>query len=234
MDLGVLHLSTDLPVAADAVAWSDYDANRWMLIACAGLLLLSIREIMKLTPSMLGCIVRSRGNLEVEHSVSTARSRNTCAFVLAIPFILLADRYRLYETFFIPDWNEPLPRFACLAGTLLAYLLLRRLLHALLLGVSRHRMDSESRSAIIRGMYNYFICFAVLMLLTVSVLYAFDAGDAAVRHILWGMFALMLLLAMMREWQILRMNCSGLITFLYLCGLEIMPAAILIASGFLL
>ena len=127
-----------------------------------------------------------------------------------------------------------LPRFACLAGTLLAYLLLRRLLHALLLGVSRHRMDSESLSAVTRGMYNYFICTVVFMLLTVSGIYIFDASDATVRNILWIMLALMLLLSMVRESQILRMNCSGLVTFLYLCGLEIMPAAILIASGFLL
>lgn len=234
MDFGTLHLPTERPAAIVAAGWGDVPAHTWMLLACAVIILFLLLEIYKLLPAMMGCLTRSRGNLEVEHSVSTARSRNTCARLLYVTFIVAADRYALYNASFIAPWSEPWLRLAELAAVLVAFNSLRLLMHALLLGLRRIRPHHETILALRRGIYNYFICLVLLMLISLCVLVAFRASDVAIRWCLWAELALFWLLALVREGQILRSFCSGLGTFLYLCGLEIIPASVLIASGLVL
>lgn len=234
MDFGTLHLPTERPAAIVAAGWGDVPAHTWMLLACAVIILFLLLEIYKLLPAMMGCLTRSRGNLEVEHSVSTARSRNTCARLLSATFIVAADRYALYNASFIAPWSEPWLRLAELAAVLVAFNSIRLLMHALLIELRRNRPDHETRLALRRGIYNYFICFVLLMLISLCVLVAFRASDIAIRWCIWGELAMMWLVALVREGQILSSKCGGLSTFLYLCGLEIIPAAVLIASGLVL
>ena len=234
MDLGTLHLPTERPAAIEAAGWADIPVHTWMLLGCAAIILFLLLEIYKLFPALAGCLTRSRGNLEVEHSVSTARSRNTCARLLSVEFLVAADRYALYDASFIAPWSEPWLRLAELAAVLVAFNSLRLLMHALLLGLRRIRPHHETILALRRGIYNYFICLVLLMLISLCVLVAFRASDVAIRWCLWAELALFWLLALVREGQILRSFCSGLGTFLYLCGLEIIPASVLIASGLVL
>lgn len=234
MDLGTLHLPAERPAATAVMAWADWPEHTWMLLGCAAIILFLLLEIYKLTPAMVGCLARSRGNLEVEHSVSTARSRNTCARYLSLVFMVAADRYSLYDASFIAPWSNPWLRLLELAAVLVGFNVLRLITHSLLTGLRRVRPNMESRLALRRGIYNYFICFALWMLISLCVLVAFRAPDSVIRWCIWGELALMWLVALVREGQILHSFCSGLSTFLYLCGLEIIPAAVLIASGLVL
>ena len=234
MDLGTLHLPTERPAAIEAAGWADIPAHIWMLLGCAAIVLFILREIYKLFPALAGCLVRGRGNQEVEHSVSTARSRNTCARLLSVEFMVAADRYCLYDAGFLAPWSEPWLRLVELAAVLVAFNSLRLLMHALLLGLRRLRPHHETILALRRGIYNYFICFVLLMLISLCVLVAFGASDTAIRWCLWVELGFFWLLSLVREGQILRTFCNGLTTFLYLCGLEIIPAAVLIASGLVL
>lgn len=234
MDLGTLHLPTERPAAIVAAGWADIPEHGWVLIGAAVIILFLLPEIYKLFPALAGCLARSRGNLEVEHSVSTARSRNTCARLLSVTFIVAADRYALYNASFLAPWSEPWLRLAELAAVLVAFNSVRLLMHALLIELRRNRPDHETRLALRRGIYNYFICFVLLMLISLCVLVAFRASDIAIRWCIWGELAMMWLVALVREGQILSSKCGGLSTFLYLCGLEIIPAAVLIASGLVL
>ena len=234
MEPGSLHLPTQARAVAESVAWADVPAHQWLLLGCALLILLLIPEIRNLLPALGGCLTRSRGNLEVEHSLSVARSRDQCARLLAIPLLLMVDRYGLYSPSFVPGIGEPWLRLAVLFAALIAYFALRRILHTVLLSIRGLRLNSESRSAITRGIYNYYICNVLVMLMSISILYVFNAGDGTVRWVLWSEMAAFWLLAIVRESQILHGFCSTLVTFLYLCGLELLPAGALIVSGFLL
>ena len=233
MDFGTLHLSLERPAAALPAAWADAPVHAWMLIACAALILIILPELYKLMPAMMGCLVRSRGNIEVEHSVSTARSRNLCARVLAVPFLVSADRYCLYDAAFLAGWAEPWLRFGELAGVVLAFLIFRRIMHALLPG-RRLRLDSDSTRALTRGILNYFICFAILMMLSISILYMFKASDEAIRLVISVELAALWVRSTVHEGQILQEKCGGFTTFLYLCGLEFLPAGALVASALIL
>ena len=59
-------------------------------------------------------------------------------------------------------------------------------------------------------------------------------GDSVIRTVLLVEMIPMWLLALVRIAQILGGRFSGLESFLYLCGLEIVPAAAVVASAVLL
>ena len=229
IDPGTLHLPVERPAVPVSVAWADAPEHAWILIGTALVVLVILPELYKLMPAMLGCLLRSRGNLEVEHSISTARSRNLCARILAIPFLVAADRYQVYDAAFLAGWDEPWARLGELAGVVASFLIIRRILHALLLG-RRLRLDTDSTRAVNRGILNFFICFSILMMLSIIILYVFKASDEAIRLVISAELAFFWLLSVVREGQILKQKCGGFTTFLYLCGLELLPAGALIAS----
>lgn len=233
VNFGTLHLPVSQPAAPVSAAWADAPEHAWILIGTALLVLFIILELYKLMPAMLGCLLRSRGNLEVEHSISTARSRNVCARILVVPFLVAVDRYCIYDAAFLAGWNEPWLRLGELVAVGVAFLILRRILHAILLG-RRLRLDMDSLRAVTHGLLNYFICFTILMMLSISILYMFKASDEAIRLVISGELAVFWLLSVVREGQILKQKCGGLTTFLYLCGLELLPAGALIASALIL
>jgi len=234
IDLGTLHLPTERPASVAAAGWADIPEHGWMLIGAAVIILFLLPEIYKLLPALAGCLVRGRGNIEVEHSVSTARTRSTCSRLLSVVVIIAADRYGLYAASFIAPWSQPWLRLAELMAVLVAFNSLRLITHGFLIGMRRVRPSHEVRLALRRGIYNYFICFALWMLVSLCVLVAFSAPDGVIRWCLWGELAILWLITLVREGQILHSFCSGLTTFLYLCGLEFLPAAVLVASGLVL
>lgn len=228
---GTMNLASELPAAETSAAWADQPVYAWLLIAAALLVLFLLPELFKLIPSVSGCLIRSRGNLEVEHSISTARSRNQCARILLVPFVLAVSRYGLYTPAFLADWGHPWLQLGQILAVCAAYLILRRILHALLLNIRSLRLDYEDRRAITRGILNFFVLLMLGLLPTVCLLYAFGAGDSAARAVLLTEIALAWGFSVTREAQFLHSKCSGLGTFLYLCGLEFIPAACLVFSG---
>lgn len=230
VNFGTLHLPVSQPAAPISAAWADAPEHAWILIGTALLILAILPELFKLMPAMFGCLLRSRGNLEVEHSISTARSRNLCARILAVPFLVAIDRYCVYDADFLAGWSEPWLRLGELVAVLIAFLIFRRIMHTLLLG-RRLRLDNDSSRAITRGILNYFICFAIFMMLSISILYMFKASDEAIRLVISGELAIFWILSWVREGQILQQKSGGFTTFLYLCGLELLPAGALIASA---
>ena len=227
MDLGSLHLSTVPDMAAALPGWADYPEHRWITAAAAVVLLIVLPELLQLMPALTGGLSRRRGNIEIEHSLSVARSRNYCARMLFIPFIVVADRYDLLPADYLAPWSEPWLRLAEIAGMVLGFVLLRVILHALIFAAFPPRLDHETGSAVRKGFYNYFIIFTLGVLLTLCVFVFTHSCDEIVRHVIWCEGIVLWCISIWREKQILGANCSGLRTFLYLCGLEFLPVAVL-------
>lgn len=222
MDFGKLHLPL-YPDDAAPLCWADVTVNRILVVAAVLLALLALRDYLKLLPLLRGSLVRSRGNIEIEHSVSQARNRNRCASVALFIFVLMADRYSLYPAPFLEKLPQEL-RVAATLGVLSAFILLRFLIFR---AIRLSRTDSESRSAVHSALYNYFLAFLPLMLATLALLWAFKTPDSFLRWALWLETAAFLGLALLRESQILAGKYSPLQTFLYLCALELIPLACL-------
>ncbi len=229
MDWGVLHLSTaagDIPQAV----WADVSMNRILTVAMLVIVLVCLQDFFQLAPLLSGCLVRSRGNIEIEHSVSQARNRNRCAFAGLGILSLLADRYGLYPAAFVyaaaPGWRVPI-----LFGVFCLFAIFHRIVAGL---IRKNKLDNESRAACTHAVYNYFLATLPLMLVSVAVLWLFKAGDSAIRAVLLAEIFAVLMITLLREGQILSSKYSPLQTFLYLCGLEFIPLAALIAPAVVL
>ena len=210
---------------AEAVPWGDLLTNRILAVLAVFLLILNLSELFRLAPHLLYSIDRSRGSADLEHSLSLARSRNTTALCFALPFCLAAARYALFRPGFwsaIPaQWSAP-----ATIGVLAAFLLLRAFCFALM----RPRRLSGEETATLRHLgYNYFILMAALTLLSAAFFSILHVPDALCRTILLWEIGLVWLFTLIRSGQFLDAHCMGFTTFLYLCGLEIVPAALLVA-----
>ncbi len=203
--------------------WGDIAVNRIAVVVALVLLVILLADILRLFPSLLRCIPRWKGNNDIEHSVSSARTRNSIAWVMGLAFCLLADRYQLIAPSFkalVPEvWRFPLT--AALFG---ATILIRRLAYL----VSKFRnTTSEFSSTLQHCLYNYLILLVSLMMLSGVVLSVFKASDATFRGVFLVECAFFYLLHLVRISQIFSCRCGSLATILYLCGLEILPFGIL-------
>ena len=74
----------------------------------------------------------------------------------------------------------------------------------------------------------------LLMLATAGILFLFKLPDQLIRTVLYLEIAGIYLVFLIRRTQILSLSCNHFRTFLYLCALELIPTAALIASALLM
>lgn len=225
---GKLEMSA-VPVqeATQAMLWDDFLLNRVLVVAAVLIGIAGLRDLLRLLPELLYCFSRPRASVSLEYNTSVVRVRNTAALISILPFCLLADRFGLFRPELwsaVPEeWSAP-----ATVGVFLAYLLLRTVCSAL---IRPPRLSGTAADAVRRSPWNYFILLTLLMLLTVGLLYIFRPSDTVVRITLYAETALFFLLSLLRSGQILASGFSGLTTILYLCGLELLPAAVLAACA---
>ncbi len=225
---GKLEMSA-VPVqeAAQTMLWNDFLLNRVLVVAAVLIGIAGLRDLLRLLPELLYCFSRPRASVSLEYNTSVVRMRNTAALISILPFCLLADRFGLFRPELwsaVPEeWSAP-----ATVGVFLAYLLLRTVCSAL---IRPPRLSGTAADAVRRSPWNYFILLTLLMLLTVGLLYIFRPSDTVVRITLYAETALFFLLSLLRSGQILASGFSGLTTILYLCGLELLPAAVLAACA---
>ena len=192
------------------------------------LVLLNLRDLLGLLPHLWRGFTVARGNVSLEHNLPVARSRNATTAIYLLVLVLVGDRY------FTPgsdaatglsaaDFLRTRVWIAAIAG----WLLLRYLLFAFISRWRLHRFDSDSRLAVHRIFYNHLILLAIAVLATLPVLIAFRCPESGFRLAIQLEILMFWLLSLLREWQILRNYCGGFSTFLYLCGLEFIPAVLL-------
>lgn len=212
-----------VPHEAATLMWGDCLVNRIAVLVTLVLFIIELADLIRIFPYLLRCVSRWKGNLELEHSVSLAHTRNTVALVTAMVLCIVADRWILTE----PSFKTALPmewQLAYTAGLISAYVILRRLFYL----ASRFRSRiSEYFSCLRNSIYNYQILLSTLMLVTVLPMVAFHVPGNVVRTVLLIETALFTALHLLRSEQILASRCSIIATILYLCALEILPLGIL-------
>ena len=193
------------------------------------LCILVLGRFLGLFPYLADSLSRLRGCVALEGSVRVRQDRNLVALSLVIPAILLVWRYRLYNPDLISGL-EPDFRLCAVAAALAAFVLLRGLMYLIL----RPRRGQEHFRHEHRVAYTYFIFLMIFVLLIVGILSLTTLDEGMVRWVLYGASAFIYLLFLHRCLQILSLSCNPLRTFLYLCGLEILPLSLLIVSGIVL
>ena len=193
------------------------------------LFLLVLRSFLSVLPYLADSILRARGSAALENSVRVSRDRNLVALVFVIPAILLMFRYRLYDPAFLQGMSPDM-RLLVIAGVFAGYLLLRSLLSRW----ARPRRRYDDYQMAYRAGFTFFILLMLLALATVGILYALGASDLIVKSFLLAEAGIVYLLYLFRRGQILSLSCNPLTTFLYLCGLELLPTAALVVTAMVL
>lgn len=223
---GSLEMSTEpLSGWVEAPVWRDLFSTRILAVAAIFLLLVNLPDLFRLLPHLFYSYNRPRGAADLEHSLGLARMRNHTALCYALPFCLIADRYALMQ----PRWLSALPaewHAPATLGLFVAFLLLRALAYVLW---QPHRLRGEPYATLKHIPYNVFILLVSVMLVTVGLLLVFRAPDTTARTVLLWEITVFYLFSQIRASQFLAASGMGFTTFLYLCALELLPAASLVA-----
>ena len=201
-----------------------------LAVLCTILFLLNMRSFLKIVPSLWDCVVRWKGNLDLEDSLQLSRSRNWIVAILFIPLCMVVYSHGLYDPD-IASGLQPALRLAVVTGALLCYLLLRAFLNWQL---EMHNYRSKTFTAANHSFYNYAIILFFLLFLAGAALNAFSPDERLTRSILVWIMALSYLFYIIRRGQIFASACNPFTTFLYLCSLELLPTAALVLSARLL
>ena len=222
---GTLDMSAEpWPAIAAGPEWNAFLTNRILSCVAVLLLLLNLLDFFRILPHLVYSYDRPQGAAALEHNMGLARSRNLTAFCFLLPICLIADRFalvrpQLFDTI-PPQWTALVT-----AGFLLAALLVREICYLLF---RPRRLTGEEVSTLRHNIGNYIILLSVLMILTAGVCVVFHVPDGIARSILLWETAAVWLFHMVRSLQLLAAHVSGFSIFLYLCGLELIPAALLV------
>ncbi len=194
------------------------------------LFLLSAGSFFKILPSLGDCVLRWKGNLDLEDSLQLSGSRNWMAIVLFVPACMVAYSNGLYRPDYL-DSLEPSLGLAAVTGTALAYLLLRFFLNwQLEMGSYR----TKTFTAANHSFYNYVIILFLILFPTGALLNAAFGDKELTRTVLMSITAATYVFHIFRRGQIFASVCNPFTTILYLCGLELLPTAALVLSAKLL
>lgn len=194
------------------------------------LFILELRSFQKISPFIFGCIWRWKYNLELEDSLQLSRSRDRIALILAGPICMLAYSYSLYDPDIIQKFS-PAARLGLVSAALLLQLPARAFLNWQFLS---HGSRSKAFQAANGAFYNYSILLFFLVFFLGAVTNAVTGSMDTTRNVLTWAIAVSYALYVIRKGQIFASACNPFVTFLYLCGLELLPTAILVLSGMLL
>ena len=223
-------LLPDAPPEAVAAAGEGLSLAASILVAVSVLLfLLALRSFLSVLPYLSDNILRARGSAALENSVRVSRDRNLVAAVFIIPAILLIYRYRLFDIAFF-ETLSPDMRLLAVAGVFIGYLLLRYLLYRWL----RPRRRYDDYQMAYRAGFTFFILLMMLALVTVGICYVLGLSDLTVKTFLLVEAGVMYLVYLFRRGEILSTSCNSLTTFSYLCGLELLPTALLVVPAVIL
>ena len=196
----------------DPIPQAFYSQPAWgyVILGCAVVLLLNLRNYYYIFPYLADCAWQWRGNLRLEASVPRTRVRDLSCGVTVLPLALIFLRYDIAPLVFV-----------------LAWWLLRRILTQVFHpnGKGLQNYDAAGRS----GM-NYFILYGLLLLPVVGAMWVFRVPDLPFRVVIFAMSGLFYLLFLVRKSQFLQSIFRPLTVFLYLCALEIIPSALLVAA----
>lgn len=217
-------------VFSNTQLWGDNLINLIIVSVCTIMMIFLLGRYVHLFPYILEGVLRPKPIITLEDSVRLTRDRNYISFV-SLPVIgTIVSQYDMYNPMFIH--NIPMGyRTLAIIGVLALYIAIRRVF--ILIGfygkVKKEYYDIANDS-----LRNFAILLGSVMLTTTILVLPFRLESLTVRNILFYEILCVFAIFLLRRTQILSNGCSHFTAFLYLCALEILPAAILVVSTFIL
>ena len=200
-----------------------------LVAAAAVAFIIFLPRFLELAPLLFDSLFRARGSVSLESSVRSSTDRRLMAALLTVPAVLVIYSYRLFRFDFLREFGPDL-QLGIVAGVFLVFILLRYTLYRLLMPHRRRDFYILAHNTSL----TYFILLVSLLLVTVGVLELTGLSPEVIGQVLYVESAVIYTVFFFRRAQILSLSCNHLRTFLYLCGLEILPLAALVVSAYLL
>jgi hypothetical protein len=191
------------------------------------IVLLLLRRLVNIMPSLMACMIRGKESLNLEASVKLSLDRDALALAMIIPFCLVAFRYKLYFPGFIEEMTDD-SVLGIYFGVFAVYIFLRFLMTWLF---RPQKLPKKTYVAADKASRSFFIVYTLMLLAMGGVFGLADVQDSISRDAMLWVSAFMYLLFLLRKTQIFSTSCSVFAGFLYLCALEMIPTGILVVSA---
>ena len=191
------------------------------------IVLLLLRRLVNILPSLLACLTRGKESLNLEASVKLSRDRDMLAIAMIIPFCLTAFYYRLYSPGFLSGMTEDYV-MGVYFGVFFVYIGLRLLMTWLF---RPQKLPKKTYVAADKASYSFFIIYTLFLLAAGAILDVMNVPETVIRNVMLWISAAIYTLFLLRKTQIFSTSCSVFAGFLYLCALEMIPTGILVVSA---
>jgi len=195
------------------------------MVLCA---IACLRRFLNVLPSILGCMFRYREIVNLAESAKLVRDRNVVMMASILPFCLLVARYGLWHMPFMSGMSSVF-QFVVIVGVFFAYVILRFLMQLLF---GRGHMSPKIFKTGNESFRVFLILGTGITMATAGIMELFGQNDPQIVKVLYWEIALIFTLFALRKSQIFLSACSFFSTFLYLCALEILPAAAVVVPVF--
>ena len=189
-----------------------------------------MRRLLNIYPSLLACIIRWKESINLEASVKHSLDRNMFAVAMIIPFCLIVYRFGIYSPAFMEGINETFS-LLIIIGIFGAYFALRR---AMIRIMRPKKMNPKTYKAAICCAYTFFIILTLTLFFVGGIMALLKTDPIVTRTAIIWLSAIIYGIYIFRKTQIFTSSCSIFRGFLYLCGLEIFPTGVLITSALIL
>lgn len=189
-----------------------------------------MRRLLNIYPSLLACIIRWKESINLEASVKHSLDRNMFAVAMIIPFCLIVYRFGIYSPAFMEGINETFS-LLIIIGIFGAYFALRR---AMIRIMRPKKMNPKTYKAAICCAYTFFIILTLTLFFVGGIMVLLKTDPIVTRTAIIWLSAIIYGIYIFRKTQIFTSSCSIFRGFLYLCGLEIFPTGVLVASALIL
>lgn len=189
-----------------------------------------MRRLLNIYPSLLACIIRWKESINLEASVKHSLDRNMFAVTMIIPFCLIVYRFGIYSPAFMEGINETFS-LLIIIGIFGAYFALRR---AMIRIMRPKKMNPKTYKAAICCAYTFFIILTLTLFFVGGIMALLKTDPIVTRTAIIWLSAIIYGIYIFRKTQIFTSSCSIFRGFLYLCGLEIFPTGVLVASALIL
>ena len=189
--------------------------------------LLLLRRLVNIWPSLMACLIRGKESLNLEASVKLSLDRDALALAMIIPFCLVAFRYRLYAPGFLDGMSDNAV-IGLYFGVFFTYLFLRFMMTWLF---RPQKMPKKTYAAAEKASYSFFIIYVLALLAMGAAFGVLDVQDTVAGDAMLWLSAFIYVMFLIRKTQIFSTSCSVFAGFLYLCALEMIPTGILVVSA---
>lgn len=226
----LLMLTKPVSVSDIVMGWGDFPVNRFFMVFCAIDIILFLNRFVSILPYIVGGVFNLKKIISLEDSVRLARDRGIAAFISTLIMILAVSRYNIYN----PEYFNFIPTSFHILGIVGIGLLFFMLRCLMIFICTPGHISSGKYKIANKAIFNFIIYTAGVVVGIVALGHLFNISPIIIKNLIIIQIVISYIIFIVRKVQIIEKDSGYIIAILYLCGVEILPAILLVVSGVVL